>query len=159
VGSGALTTRLRGGLDARATVITAVDQSRDALSVLDDAPATRGVGLVQQRASLAEVALGRARLQLDPQDVIVIDGALEYLPSRVALSLLRTCATSLRPEGSLVLSALEPSDDAGVVDLLLGWPTIRRAATAMEALVASAGLVTSIRPDPVGPGLVVTARR
>jgi extracellular factor (EF) 3-hydroxypalmitic acid methyl ester biosynthesis protein len=142
------------------TVLTIVDQSREALAFLDAGIATRPrtVELQTVQENLVEVALGRARHRFPPQDVIVAHGLLEYMPDRIALSLLETAARMLAPEGHLVLTALTPSGDHVLLDRLLGWPTVRRSGERIQRLLDRAGLDATWIPDLPDPLVVVQGR-
>jgi SAM-dependent methyltransferase len=108
------------------TVITVVDPSREALSFLDTdvAPVDARIQVIAQQENLAEFAVGRLRHTYPPQDVIVLHGLLEYLPDRLAVSLLGQCAALLNHQGAVVSAALAESADQHLLDRLLRWPTL-----------------------------------
>jgi hypothetical protein len=84
--------------------------------------------------------VGRTRVQLPhEQDVIVLQGMVEYMPERIAVALLTQCRTLLAPGGSVIAPALGPSDDQDLFDWLLNWPTVRRSKEGMRRAFAGAG--------------------
>ena len=89
-----------------------------------------------QRASWSA---GRGRSDLPPQDVVVVDGLLEYLPERETVKLVRSLLTMLAPGGKLVVTGMAPSGDELVFDHLLNWPMIRRDAATLRGLLAAGG--------------------
>ena len=154
-GTGSLVAGLMQRLGRSPTVLTVIDQSRDALSFLDAsiAPDT-AVELVPVQENLAQFALGRRRRNFVQQDVIVVHSLVEYLPSRLVVSLLRTLGRLLVPGGTVALTALAPSPDEALLDRLLSWPTIRRTPDALHRLF-EAGWVNVEGEVPVGePGLL-----
>lgn len=122
--------------------LTVIDQSRQALVQLRNR-LTSGDGvevhLLQQ--NLAQLAMGSSRHALDPQDLVLVEGMVEYLPDRLVVSLLRGLRRYLAPGGTLVAGSLRPSPDAAFLDHLLSWPTVRRSAELAEVLLGAAGLV------------------
>lgn len=147
VGTGSLVARMSEALAHPPTVLTVVDQSRDTLAMIDlGAAGVRGVELNPVLENLAAFALGRARHTLGNQDAVVVHGLLEYLPERIAVSLLETCRELLSPDGVVVLATLGPSPDRALVDRLLNWPTLRRGPEGLGLLLAAAGLETTAHP-------------
>ena len=153
-GTGSLVARLSDAAMAFPTIITVVDQSRDALSFLDAGMVQRrqGVALETVRENLASLAIGRARPELGPADAVVLHGLLEYMPERIAVSMLREARGWLAEDGQLLVASLLPSEDHHLVDRLLGWPTIRRTRQETEDLFLAADLVpqeVELLDDPV----------
>jgi CRP-like cAMP-binding protein len=145
-GTGSLVSRLGEGMSAVPTVLTVVDQSRDALALLEGSLSdTRGIDLQPVQENLVGLATGRARHVFPPQDAIVLHGLLEYLPDRLAISLLRVARDGLTPQGRLVATALAPTPDEAFVDRVLGWPTVRRTADGFRQLLAAAGVAGEVR--------------
>jgi CRP-like cAMP-binding protein/SAM-dependent methyltransferase len=159
-GTGSLVARLLPLIADAPTVLSIVDQSRDALAVIDagltDVPANVQIETVQ--ANLVDVALGRTRKQIPPQDVIVAHGLLEYLPDRLALGLLTQIRLRTVREGAVLVTALAPSPDRALLDRVLGWPTVRRRADRLGRLVDRAGFEPVLVPDVREPLLMVAAR-
>ncbi len=133
-GTGSLLARLVDGLADVATNITVLDPSRDALGYFDltDLPPT--ISLSAVRHDLAALANGRLLAQLPSQDIVVVDDLLCYLPDRLAMNLFRTLGSCVAPGGALFATTLTPSDDEQLLELLLGWPTVRRTARATCSL-------------------------
>ncbi len=158
-GTGSLVARLAERLGQPPTVLTVLDQSRDALTFIDAGVVTKpsGVELRPLQDSLAQVAMGRMRHTLPPQDAVVVHGLLEYLPERLAVSLLDTIRGMLTPEGVIVLATLAPSADRIMLDRVLGWPTIRRDRRAVLDLLGSAHLDAHDAPGPSEPTAVLAS--
>lgn len=155
-GTGSLVAQLMEGLANQPTLLTVLDQSRGALAFLDASVVEgRDVKLATVQENLARFALGRGRQALPEQDAVVIHGMLEYLPERIAVSLLTVCRGLLRPGGFVVAHALAPSRDHALLDRLLEWPTIRRSEEALVNVFAAAGLQVIRRVPLAAPGLLV----
>lgn len=158
-GTGSLVARLVEALAHPPTVLTVLDQSRDALSLLDvglaDRP--RGCELQTVQENLARFAIGRGRMDLPKQDGIVLHGLLEYLPERMALSLLEVARGLLTEDGIVVLATLGHSRDRVLLDRVLAWPTIRRTGEALDSLLRGAHLEALARPAVDPPAELVVA--
>lgn len=159
-GTGSLVAALVEALPHPPTVLTVLDQSRDALSLLDVSHTDRSLGVELQtiQENLARFAIGRGRFDLPRQDGIVIHGLIEYLPERMAVSLLTVARSLLTPDGVVVIATLGPSRDRALLDRLLAWPTLRRPAESIDGLVHAARLQVTGRPTMEPPAqLVVVA--
>lgn len=141
------------------TVITVVDQSRDALAFLDVGITTRprAVELITRQENLAQFALGRHQHNYPAQDVVVLHGLLEYMPDRVATSLLRVAAQLLAPHGTVVATALEDCHDDHLLGWLFSWPTVRRTREGVRRIVRAAQLQLHDEPTVVAPAVLFTA--
>lgn len=160
-GTGSLVGHLATHLGERPTVLTIVDQSRDALAFHDAAVEDIASGVIIQTTQERFVAFaeGRTRHSFPRQDVVIVHGLLEYLPDRMVVSLLQAVGKTLAPGGAAVLSALEDADDALFLDRVLAWPTLRRSADALGRLVTAAGLEPEAAEIPEAPGVLVIGRR
>ena len=159
-GTGSLVASLSQALSNAPTVLTVVDQSRGALAFLRASahePRGRGVEIETVQENLAQFALGRSRHDLPPQDAVIVHGLLEYMPERIAVSLVQVCRNYLHDEGTLVASALAPEDDSALLDRLLAWPTIRRPWRVLERVLESGGMQVLMRADVPEPGLLFSA--
>ena len=147
-GTGSLVARLVEALAHPPTVLTVMDQSRDALALLDvglvDRP--KGCELQTIQENLPKFAVGRGRMDLPKQDGVVLHGLLEHLPERLAVSLLDVCRQLLTEDGVLLVATLGPSRDRALLDRLLAWPTIRRTDEAFDGLLKAARLDTVAHP-------------
>jgi hypothetical protein len=120
-------------------VVTCLEGDRESLAFLGLVDTGRAeLRLVQD--DLVRVCMGRSVMHHEPQDLIVVDGLAEHLPDRLTAALLNWCHDRLTPGGALVVTALDRQIDAGVMDHVLGWPTVRRSAAELLQLVESAGL-------------------
>ncbi|MEZ4238941.1 MAG: cyclic nucleotide-binding domain-containing protein [Myxococcota bacterium] len=156
-GTGSLVARLAHELRHPPTVITVLDQSRDALALIDigrnDGPAGVEIHTIQE--NLARFATGRGRFELPQQDAIVIHGLVEYLPERMAVSLLTLCKALLTDEGVVALATVGPSRDRALLDRLLAWPTLRRSPEALQGLLVAARLQVVGRPEVEAPAQIL----
>jgi CRP-like cAMP-binding protein len=122
--------------------IVCVESVREALTVVDSdlqaRPRTVKLRLVQD--DLAALCNGEAHVRYPPQNIVVIDGILEYLPERVMVTLVRAAVNCLAPEGRLVVTAISPAPDEMVFRHLLAWPMIRRSAATLRGLLSAGGL-------------------
>lgn len=159
-GGGALLAGLGPYLARMRGEITVIEGNREALVAADAALARRPrdlrVRLVQE--DLALLCLGRGSTFPGDQQIVVLDGLLDHLPARIAASLLRVAGAHLVPGGTLIATGLAPSPDEPVFHHLVAWPTVRRPASSLRALVAGSGY-DEIRVWEAGSaGLVVSAR-
>jgi len=126
--------------------VTCIDGSREALAFLDAGQTSRAASvelrLIQD--DLARLSMGHSQTQHPPQDLILIDSLVDYLPDRLVASLLGWCARLLKPGGQVVVTGLAPWADAPVFDHLIGWPMIRRPARELRSLVESVGLAGGV---------------
>jgi hypothetical protein len=140
--------------------LTVLDGSREALAAVDASvrgrPRELKVRLVQD--DVAGLCLGRSRIRFQFQHVIVLDGLVEYLPERVAASMLGWATRQLVGGGALVVTGLGPAPDDAVVRHLLDWPLVRRGRAAFGGLLASAGLEDPRVYEAGSAGLAATAR-
>jgi SAM-dependent methyltransferase len=158
-GTGTLVASLVHRVDHVPTVVSVLDQSRESLAYLDAGPVMRprSVELKTIQENIVAFAIGRAKVAVAPQDTIVLHGLLEYMPERVAVSMLVQCRHLLAPGGSIVACMIGPSDDQDLLDWMLGWPTVRRSREAARRLFVAAGLDASeIEMHP--PALVTVGK-
>lgn len=159
-GTGSLVASLTHAVAQKPTVITVVDQSREALAFLDAGLSIRprAVELKTVQENLPAFAIGRARTTFPPQDAIVLHGLVEYMPDRLVVSMLSVCKQMLAPHGVVLLCSLGPSEDHELLDWLLSWPTIRRSRDATLRLFEAAGLDVADEAETYRPALVFAAR-
>jgi CRP-like cAMP-binding protein len=159
-GTGSLVAGLTEALAGVPTVLTVLDQSRDALAFLGAAGMdnrSQGIEIATLQENLARFALGGSRHSLPPQDVVLVHGILEYMPERIGVSLVNICRNTLHKDGVLVASALGPSADQWLLDRLLSWPTIRRGRAMLTRLVNAGGMHINEHIDVTSPGLLIAA--
>ena len=159
-GTGSLVAALNAEMGVAPTVLTVVDQSRDALAFLDAGVAVRPkqVELQTIQENLVQLALGRSAHRFPKHDVVVVHGMVEYMPDRIALSLLQVARELLVEDGRLVLSALDHSDDRHLLDRLLGWPSVRRQSDRLQRLIERADLEPTSWEETTPPLLLTVAR-
>jgi CRP-like cAMP-binding protein/SAM-dependent methyltransferase len=163
-GAGALLARLMAPLGRSGAVIDVLDGSREVLAFVDAGLVVRprSVAVRLRLVDWGPLVLDRAPLGLEDVDLCVIDGLLDYLPDRLAAALISRAARALAPGGRLVLTGLAPSPDAPLFDHLLDWPSVRRPARDLRALVEAMGLAGAVvagRDEDPEPAVVVTGVR
>ena len=140
--------------------IICVDSSREALAAIDAAMTNRPrdlrLKLVQE--DLGAVCLGQARSRFPPQDIVVIDGLMDYVPERLGVSLLSWCSGQIAPAGRLVATSLADTPDDPVYRHLLNWPLVRRTRLGLTGLLRGASFVDVRVWSALSAGLVATAR-
>ncbi|MFN7145609.1 MAG: class I SAM-dependent methyltransferase, partial [Myxococcota bacterium] len=153
----ALAKELRGRAVAE---ITCVDEDRDALAAVEAAVGKSHPGLRLRlvQGELVPLCLGASKLRFAPQHVVVLDGLLEYLPERVASSLLRWARGALAPGGECVATSLLPATDEPVFRHLLSWGLVRRTRAATVRLLEGAGFAEVRAYEAAGTGLVAVGR-
>lgn len=159
-GTGSLVAALANATAHPPTTIAVVDPSKDALAYLDAGLTLRpkAVDLRPVQMNVAAVATGRAAFDLPTQDVVVLQGLVEYMPERVAVALLSECHEILGPGGVVVVCTLGPSSDRDLFDGLLNWPTIRRTPEVLRRMLASAKFAPEEGPVLDAPGLIAVGR-
>lgn len=159
VGTGSLFAALDHALQdhQESIVLTVVDESPRALQLLPLPAVAPRVDAVTLQTDLVAFATGQRDLELPPQDIVVLHHLVEVLPERIAVALLGQCRRQLADDGALVVSTLGPSNDRVFVGRVLGWPTIRRTALALDELMRAAGF-RQVTPVPVrAPGQLLVA--
>ncbi|MED5372372.1 MAG: cyclic nucleotide-binding domain-containing protein [Myxococcota bacterium] len=128
VGPGTTIARLHPTLAMHGGEVTAADGNRDSLASLNTG-GTIGTGRVRMRLlheDLGLLAVKGSSTFFGPQNVVVLDGLAEYLPTRVLAHMLPALKRSLDRDAHLVINMLLPSRDHFVFDHLLDWRTLRR---------------------------------
>lgn len=140
--------------------IICVDASRESLATIDEQlkarPRDLRLKLVQE--DLGGVCLGHAQSRYPPQDILVVDGLMDYVPERLGVALLGWAAGQLAPAGKLVATGLAEANDDPVYRHLLGWPVVRRTRAGLTGLLQGAGYVDVRVWAALSAGLVATAR-
>ncbi|MCO4746480.1 MAG: cyclic nucleotide-binding domain-containing protein [Proteobacteria bacterium] len=160
-GTGSLVAHLASKMGERPTVLTIVDQSRDALAYHDAAVEDLASGVILQTTQerFVAFAVGRTRHSFPRQDVVIIHGLLEYMPDRMVVSLLQSTRHALAPGGVVIVSALSESDDGPLLDRVLSWPTIRRTPDALGRLLLAAGFEIEPTEEIERPAVLLLGRR
>ncbi len=153
-GTGSLVAGLVQGLGDKPTVLTVLDQSRDALAFLDAAMGSQSVTLAAVQQNIVRFALGTGRAEISEQDVFIINGLIEYMPDRIVVSMLMNCRAKLSDGGQVIVPALAPSPDADLLDRVLRWPTIRRTPTHLGRLFEAAKITVAWRATLDEPALL-----
>jgi hypothetical protein len=127
-GCGALLARILPRVVQAGAEISVIDGDSQTLAFVDAGLQTRpaGVALRMIHSDLSMVGeTGLAALS-ELQDVIIVDGLVDHLPSRLVGPLLAAVKAVLAPSGLLVLTAMLNTTDAKFMEHLLGWPLMRR---------------------------------
>lgn len=127
-GCGALLARILPRVVQAGAEISVIDGDSQTLAFVDAGLQTRpaGVALRMIHSDLSMVGeTGLAALS-DLQDVIIVDGLVDHLPSRLVGPLLAAVKAVLAPSGLLILTAMLNTTDAKFMEHLLGWPLMRR---------------------------------
>jgi 2-polyprenyl-3-methyl-5-hydroxy-6-metoxy-1,4-benzoquinol methylase len=127
-GCGALLARLLPHVVQAGAEISVIDGDPQTLAFVDAGLQTRPAGVALRMihadlSMLGETGLGAL---LEPQDVIIVNGLVDHLPSRLVGPLLAAVKAALAPSGLLVLTAMQTTKDARFMEHLLGWPLMRR---------------------------------
>lgn len=140
--------------------ITCVDTSDDALRTIDTQLASRpsDLRLKLVHDDLGKVCLGQASSRFPPQDIVMVDGLMDYVPERLCASLLGWSNKQLAPAGRLVATGLADAEDDMVYRHLLQWPLVRRTRAGLTGLLQGAGFVDVRVWSALSAGLVATAR-
>ena len=154
VATEALLSALSGGNAAGRLTLT--EDSQESLGHLRERSEGHGAALAVLEVAAISVATGQVEAPRATEQVVVVDCLVDLLPDRLVRSLLQWCAERLRPDGRLLLTALESTSDEVLWSALLGLPTVRRGPARIAALLAKAGLQAVSLEG--GQGLLVEAR-
>ena len=160
---GALLARLIPRLITNGATIRCIDGDPQTLAFVDSGLQARpaGIQIEMVHEDLVSLSEGQPTHNAPLQDVVVLNGLVDHLPSRLVGSLLHWCRGVLRSNGRVLLMAMRPTSDARAMDHLLGWPLVRRTADDLMGLFAAAGLDASIIPietETQHGGLVISAK-
>lgn len=160
VGTGSVLAHISPYLARMRGELVCVDSNRENLAAIDarlrKRPPDLKLRLLQE--DLAAVCLGQARVRHPPQDIVVLEGLLDYLPERVAASLLRWANGQVHTGGTVITTGVLPSPDDAVFRHLLAWPMVRRTRTELESLLRAAGLGDLTSWEAGSAGVVVRGR-
>lgn len=90
-------------------------------------------------------ALGRARHEFQPQDIIYSSGLCDYLDERFLKALIRRCHEQLKPGGVLIIGNFSPANpDRYLMDQLLYWRLIHRDDEDMRCVFAETSFGSNV---------------
>ena len=140
--------------------LSVVEESRELLTRVGSGPGGLPLNIELRRVQddLAGLVLGRSRLPHEAQDILLVDGLIEYLPERLIAGLLTWCRDLLAIGGAAIVTALAPSSDAGFWEGVLGWPQVRRPPQAVASVFVGVGF-SDVRVQSEGAGVVVSGVR
>ena len=159
---GALLARITSRIVAGGAGIHCVDGDPQTLAFLDAGLHARPahVDLRMINRDVVSLVMGEDDLDIPPVDVVVLNGIVDFLPTRMISGLLTWCIARLGPGGRVVMTALQPTPDGRFMEHILGWPTMRRTGQEITRVTEAAGLrVVSLEStaDKRAGGLVAVA--
>ena len=160
-GTGALVAALGRPIMEQGGELTCIDNDREALAYLESGTSVRSsrLSLRLVHTDLPAFVQGASDIFLTPQDLIVIDDLLEYLPDRVVAALAREVLELLQPGAQMMMGFLASGDDDFIFEHLLRWPMIRRDPPPVAEMLESVGFVDVRMGWRDGIGNVVMATR
>ncbi len=103
-------------------------------------------------------ALGRAKHDLGPQDIIYSSGLCDYLDRRLMLRLIRRCYEQLKPDGILILGNFSPlNPDRPFMDNMLYWRLIHRNEQELSGLFMETPFEGNVRFEAEEQGVNIFA--
>lgn len=152
-----------------AAILESLGQSNSSIRFLDGRPevlahlrqqllpSSRSVETSFVEEDIAAIAMQRSTVALEPQDVILLDGLIDYLPDGLAMSLLQWCRDQLKPGGLLICNSLAALPDARILDHILAWPLVRRTPQDLTRLIESVDRLSATLQTNDRAGAVVLA--
>lgn len=119
---------------------TLIDMDGKALEFVAQHAQERGLAdrLRLERQNLVYLALGRARLDLEPQDLVYSIGLVDYFRDDLVIKLLDYAHSLLRPGGRVILGNFHPDNPTkALMDHVLEWRLIHRDEEDMNRLFAA----------------------
>lgn len=152
--TGGLTPLVHRALEGRGGSLVVVEANRDLLEESADRIADYNEALQVQYVTTTLWDLHEVR-HFRNQDLVILDGLLEYYPAGVATRVLRFVRGLLGEQGRCLATGLVPSPDAHFWEHMLDWPTIRR--TQAQAQEIAQGADYRFRPVTLckGAGMVL----
>jgi hypothetical protein len=89
---------------------------------------------------LGDSCLLPPQVPLGSQDIIAIDGLMDYLPDRYLVILLEKCLPYLAPGGKLLLSSILPTTDEALFSNFFQWHMVRRGEKEINEIFKVLGL-------------------
>lgn len=119
---------------------TCVDMDPKAIAFVADKAAAAGLSdafhLVNQ--NLIYLSLGRAQLDLPPQDLVYSIGLIDYFSDTLVIRLLDFAHRILRPGGRVILGNFHPANPTkALMDHVLEWTLLHRTEADMDRLFAA----------------------
>jgi len=125
---------------------TLVDIDLQALAFVD--ARSESVGLKRSMkllsGNLVYLALGREKLDIEPQDLIYSIGLIDYFNDEFVVKLLNYLHGLLKPGGKIILGNFHPDNSSkAYMDHVLGWELIHRTEDDMNRLFSSSDFNSS----------------
>lgn len=92
-----------------------------------------------QHLDLLALARGAPPPLAAPYDAVLFDRVCDILPEETLRTFFAWSARLLRPTGELVVAHAVPAEDHGLLDHLLGWPSLPRRPEEVQALLPAKG--------------------
>ena len=89
---------------------------------------------------LGDAAILPPQVSQSSQQVIAIDGLMDYLPDRYLVILIEKCLHYLAPGGKLLLSSILPTSDEALFSNFFQWHMVRRSEQEVKAIFSILGL-------------------
>ena len=108
---------------------TCVDIDLQALALVSDRLAKENLQrfVKLEQGNLVYLAMGREKLELEPQDLIYSIGLIDYFQDKFVVKLLDWIHDRLRPGGRVILGNFHPANpDRGLMECVLDWHLIHR---------------------------------
>ncbi|WP_290648699.1 cyclic nucleotide-binding domain-containing protein [Aquisalimonas sp.] len=122
--------------DLRATLL---DIDLQALAFVDDAAQANGLKRQMSLVSenLIRLALGKARAEIQDQDLVYSIGLIDYLGDDLVVRLMNLIHSMLRPGGRVILGNIHPCNPTrGLMDHVLDWKLVHRTEDDVNRLYA-----------------------
>lgn len=138
---------------------TLVDIDSQAIALVTERCVESGLEGCMRRVqgNLVYLALGRHRLELEPQDLVYSIGLIDYFSDKFVVALLDYLHGVLAPGGKVILGNFHPSNPSrALMDHVLDWRLIHRSEADMDRLFLASRFArpaTRCRLEPAGVNL------
>ena len=99
-----------------------------------------------QHLDLLALARGAPPPLAAPYDAVLLDRVCDLLPEETLRAFFAWSARLLAPAGELVVTHAVPAEDHGLLDHLLGWPSLPRRPEEIQALLPADGQARTLEP-------------
>ena len=114
-------------------------------------------------ANLAYLAIGRQKIDIEPQDLIYSIGLIDYFNDKFVVKLMNYGERCLRPGGEMILGNFHPrNEDKALMDYVIDWRLIHRSEEDMDRLYSTSrfdGPCTSIETEEAGVNIFAACCR
>lgn len=151
--------------DAGRLQVELIDFDGQALDQVGGEAAERGLSqqLTLHNANLVELAIGKRKLDLPPQDLVYSIGLIDYFVDKLVTRLMSYGHGLLAPGGEMILGNFHPrNEDKALMDHVLDWRLIHRDEGDMDRLYRASAFdraCTRLRFEQAGVNLFAVCRR